>query len=150
MESELDDVVAVEDLMALERRYAAARRGGGPVPPQVQFEYAWALVRSRYGGDVARGAALLEELMPTGTKEEQRDYVYYLAVANYRLKEYERALQYVEGLLRAEPHNAQGLRLRRRIRDSMRKDGLLGMALVGGLALGVAGLLGLAIAKAKS
>lgn len=29
---------------------------------------------------------LLPELLPKGSKEEQRDYVFYLAVGNYRLK----------------------------------------------------------------
>ncbi|KAM8794227.1 LOW QUALITY PROTEIN: mitochondrial fission 1 protein [Eudromia elegans] len=132
----------------LERRYGAALRAGSP-SRQVTFEYAWGLVRSRYGGDVAKGVALLEELLPQGT-EEQRDYVYYLGLGHYRLKHYERSLQFLDGLLRAEPTNGQGLRLRRRVRSSMRREGLLGMALVGGVALGIAGLVGVAIAKAKS
>ncbi|KAM9609507.1 mitochondrial fission 1 protein isoform 1-T1 [Morphnus guianensis] len=148
MDPEFDDVVSVEDLMALERRFAEQRRGGA-VSRRCQFEYAWGLVRSPYGNDVARGVALLQELMPKGTKEEQRDYTFYLALGNYRLKEYERALAHVERLLGAEPHNSQGLRLQRLIRQRMRRDGLLGAAIVGGVALGVAGLLGLAISRAR-
>ncbi|XP_030330432.1 mitochondrial fission 1 protein [Strigops habroptila] len=151
MDPDFDDVVSVEDLMALERRYAEQRQGGA-VTRSCQFEYAWGLVRSPYGGDVRKGVALLQELLPKGTREEQRDYVFYLALGNYRLKEYERALEHVERLLGAEPQNPQGLRLRRRIRDSMKRDGLLGAAIVGGVALGVAGLaglLGLAISRAR-
>ncbi|XP_072704687.1 mitochondrial fission 1 protein [Ciconia boyciana] len=152
MDPEFDDVVSVEDLMALERGYAEQQRGGA-VSRRCQFEYAWGLVRSRYGQDVARGVALLQELMPKGTREEQRDYIFYLALGNCRLREgYERALAHVERLLGAEPHNPQGLRLRRLIRDRMRRDGLLGAAIVGGVALGVAGLaglLGLAISRAR-
>ncbi|XP_061211367.1 mitochondrial fission 1 protein [Neopsephotus bourkii] len=151
MDPDFDDVVSVEDLMALERRYAEQRQGGA-VSRSCQFEYAWGLVRSPYGADVRKGVALLQELLPKGTREEQRDYVFYLALGNYRLKEYERALEHVERLLGAEPQNTQGLRLRRRIRDSMKRDGLLGAAIVGGVALGVAGLaglLGLAISRAR-
>ncbi|XP_035428137.1 mitochondrial fission 1 protein isoform X1 [Cygnus atratus] len=151
MEPEFDDVVSVEDLMALERRYAAESRSGAP-SRGCSFEYAWGLVRSPYGADVAKGLALLRELMADGTPEEKRDYVYYLAVGNYRLKEYERALGYVGALLQAEPQNSQGLRLQRLIRARMHRDGLLGAAIVGGVALGVAGLaglLGLAISRAR-
>ncbi|KAM8985994.1 LOW QUALITY PROTEIN: mitochondrial fission 1 protein [Ara ararauna] len=151
MDPDFDDAVAVEDLVALERRYEEQRRGGA-VSRSCQFEYAWGLVRSPYGADVRKGVALLQELLPKSTREEQRDCVFYLALGNYRLKEYERALEHVERLLGAEPQNTQGLRLRRRIRDSMKRDGLLGAAIVGGVALGVAGLaglLGLAISRAR-
>ncbi|XP_066841454.1 uncharacterized protein [Anser cygnoides] len=58
-------------------------------------------------------------------------------------KEYERALGYVGALLQAEPQNSQGLRLQRHIRARVRRDGLLGVAIVGGVVLGVAGLAGL-------
>ncbi|XP_071656333.1 mitochondrial fission 1 protein isoform X1 [Patagioenas fasciata] len=85
MDPEFDDVVAPEDLMALERRFAEERRGGA-VSRRCQFEYGWALVRSRYRSDVQRGVALLGELLPEGTREEQRDYSFYLALGNYRLK----------------------------------------------------------------
>ncbi|XP_059693699.1 mitochondrial fission 1 protein isoform X3 [Haemorhous mexicanus] len=58
MDPEFDDVVAVEDLMALERRYAAERQQGA-LSRQCRFEYGWGLVRSRYREDTARGVALL-------------------------------------------------------------------------------------------
>ncbi|XP_043311427.1 mitochondrial fission 1 protein isoform X2 [Cervus elaphus] len=93
------------------------------------------------------------ELLPKGSKEEQRDYVFYLAVGNYRLKEYEKALKYVRGLLQTEPQNSQAKELERLIDKAMKKDGLVGMAIVGGMALGVAGLaglIGLAVSKSKS
>lgn len=93
------------------------------------------------------------ELLTKGSKEEQRDYVFYLAVGNYRLKEYEKALKYVRGLLQTEPQNNQAKELERLIDKAMKKDGLVGMAIVGGMALGVAGvagLIGLAVSKFKS
>ncbi|XP_074839243.1 mitochondrial fission 1 protein [Carettochelys insculpta] len=152
MESVLSEVVAVEDLMRFEKKYQA-ELSGGSVSKGTQFEYAWCLVRSKYSEDIKRGAALLEDLVPQGSKEEQRDYVFYLAVANYRLKEYEKALKYIRGLLKTEPKNTQALELEKLIEKAMQKDGLLGMAIVGGMALGVAGLaglIGLAVSKAKS
>ncbi|XP_059693700.1 mitochondrial fission 1 protein isoform X4 [Haemorhous mexicanus] len=96
MDPEFDDVVAVEDLMALERRYAAERQQGA-LSRQCRFEYGWGLVRSRYREDTARGVALLSELLPETPPEEQRDVLFYLALGYYRLKEYERALEHLEG-----------------------------------------------------
>ncbi|XP_039183735.1 mitochondrial fission 1 protein-like [Crotalus tigris] len=95
----------------------------------------------------------VHKLLLKGNKEEQRDYVFYLAVANYRLKEYEKALKYIRGLLKTEPSNTQALEMEKLIKKAMQKDGLVGMAIVGGMALGaasLAGLIGLAIAKSKS
>lgn len=130
-----------------------AEKAAGSVSKSTQFEYAWCLVRSQYNDDIRKGIALLEELLPKGSKEEQRDYVFYLAVGNYRLKEYEKALKYVRGLLQTEPQNNQAKELERLIDKAMKKDGLVGMAIVGGMALGVAGLAGLigfAVSKSKT
>uniref|UniRef100_A0AAF6YRL4 Fission, mitochondrial 1 n=1 Tax=Bos taurus TaxID=9913 RepID=A0AAF6YRL4_BOVIN len=135
-----------------ERKFKS-EKAAGSVSKSTQFEYAWCLVRSKYNDDIRKGLALLEELLPKGSKEEQRDYVFYLAVGNYRLKEYEKALKYVRGLLQTEPQNNQAKELERLIDKAMKKDGLVGMAIVGGMALGVAGLaglIGLAVSKSKS
>ncbi|XP_056091696.1 mitochondrial fission 1 protein-like [Rhinichthys klamathensis goyatoka] len=97
-----------------------------------------------------RGVCLLPELIHKGTKDDQRDYLFYLAVANYKFKEYERALKYIRTLLRNEPGNSQALDLEKLINKTMKKDGLVGMAIVGGIGLGLAGLaglIGLAVAK---
>ncbi|XP_053825386.1 mitochondrial fission 1 protein isoform X4 [Vidua macroura] len=122
MDPEFDDEVAVEDLMALERRYAAELQQGAP-SRQRRFEYGWGLVRSRYREDTARGWSCSPE--------------------------YERSLAHLERLLAAEPQNAQVLRLRSRVRNRLRRDGLVGAAIVGGVVMGVAGLLGVAIARAR-
>ncbi|XP_077170215.1 mitochondrial fission 1 protein [Paroedura picta] len=151
MESVLSEVVALEDLQRFEKKFNA-EQSSGSVSKGTKFEYAWCLVRSKYNEDIKNGIAFLEDLLPKGNKEEQRDYVFYLAVANYRLKEYEKALKYIRGLLKTEPTNTQALELEKLIKKAMQKDGLVGMAIVGGMALGVAGLaglIGLAVAKSK-
>lgn len=152
MESVLNEVVSMEDLQKFEKKFNE-ELSKGSVSKGTKFEYAWCLVRSRYNEDIKKGLAFLEELLPKGNKEEQRDYVFYLAVANYRLKEYEKALKYIRGLLKTEPNNTQALELEKLINKAMQKDGLVGMAIVGGMALGVAGLaglIGLAVSKSKS
>ncbi|XP_077645632.1 mitochondrial fission 1 protein [Lonchura striata] len=148
MDPEFDEAVAAEDLLALERRYAAELQQGTP-SRQRRFEYGWGLVRSRYRQDTARGVALLSELLPETPPQEQRDILFYLALGYYRLKEYERSLELLERLLAAEPQNAQVQRLRGRVRNQLRRDGLVGAAIVGGVVVGVAGLLGVAIARAR-
>ncbi|XP_028844957.1 mitochondrial fission 1 protein [Denticeps clupeoides] len=153
MEEVVTDTVAPEDLKKFEKKFNAELVKGS-VSKEAQFEYAWCLIRSKYTNDIVKGIQLLEELVHKSSKDDQRDYLFYLAVANYRLKEYERALKYVRTLLRNEPGNKQGLELEKLIKNALKKDGLVGMAIVGGIGLGVAGLaglIGLAVSKgAKS
>ncbi|XP_056318752.1 mitochondrial fission 1 protein [Danio aesculapii] len=153
MEAVVSDIVAPEDLKKFEKKYNA-ELVKGPVSRDTTFEYAWCLIRSKYTNDIVKGIQLLEELVHSSKKDDQRDFLFYLAVANYRLKEYERALKYIRTLLKNEPDNKQALELEKLIKDALKKDGLVGMAIVGGIGLGVAGLaglIGLAVSKgAKS
>ena len=58
----------------------------------------------------------------------KRDYLYYLAIGNARLKEYQTALKYIRGLLQVEPGNRQAQDLESVIKKKMEKEGLIGMA----------------------
>ncbi|XP_013885056.1 mitochondrial fission 1 protein [Austrofundulus limnaeus] len=152
MEAVLSDVVAPEDLIKFEKKYNS-ELVKGTVSKETKFEYAWCLIRSKYSEDIKKGIVLLEELVHKSSKDDSRDFLFYLSVANYRLKEYEKALKYIRTLLRNEPGNKQALELEKLIENALRKDGLVGMAIVGGIGLGVAGLAGLigfAISKGAS
>ncbi|XP_008433733.1 mitochondrial fission 1 protein [Poecilia reticulata] len=149
MEAVLSDVVAPEDLKKFEKKYNNELLKGS-VSKETKFEYAWCLIRSKYTDDIKKGVLLLEELVHKSSKDDSRDFLFYLAVANYRLKEYEKALKYIRTLLRNEPGNKQALELEKLIEKALKKDGLVGMAIVGGIGLGVAGLaglIGLAVSK---
>ncbi|MEQ2206457.1 hypothetical protein XENOCAPTIV_029550 [Xenoophorus captivus] len=193
MEAVLSDVVAPEDLKKFEKKYNNELLKGA-VSKETKFEYAWCLIRSKYTEDIKMGVVLLEELVQKSSKDDSRDFLFYLAVANYRLKvshvskadmklvstvtwfvrtsdvlivrterrwvssllflfspqEYEKALKYIRTLLRNEPGNKQALELEKLIDKALKKDGLVGMAIVGGIGLGVAGLaglIGLAVSK---
>ncbi|XP_007248097.3 mitochondrial fission 1 protein [Astyanax mexicanus] len=151
MEEVVTDVVAPEDLKRFEQKYNA-ELVKGPVSKETKFEYAWCLIRSKYTNDIRKGIQLLEELLQKSSKEDQRDFLFYLAVANYRLKEYERALKYIHILLRNEPGNKQAIEMEKLINQALKKDGLVGMAIVGGIGLGVAGiagLIGMAVSKSS-
>ncbi|KAI4808537.1 mitochondrial fission 1 protein [Gymnodraco acuticeps] len=153
MEAVVSDVVAPEDLLKFEKKYNSELVKGA-VSRETKFEYAWCLIRSKYTDDIKKGIVLLEELVQKASKDDSRDFLFYLAVAKYRLKEYEKALKYIRTLLKNEPGNKQAQDLEKLIEKALKKDGLVGMAIVGGISLGVAGLaglIGLAVAKgAKS
>ncbi|KAF7230237.1 mitochondrial fission 1 protein [Nothobranchius furzeri] len=149
MEAVLSDIVAPEDLLKFEKKYNNELTKGA-VSKETKFEYAWCLIRSKYSEDIRKGIVLLEELVHKSSKDDSRDFLFYLAVANYRLKEYEKALKYIRTLLKNEPGNKQALELEKLIDKAMKKDGLVGMAIVGGIGLGVvglAGLIGLAVSR---
>lgn len=76
------------------------------VTAKTQFEYAWCLVRSKYGGDISNGIRIFEELSRENP-DEKRDYIYYLAIAHIRLKDYPTARKYVQAFLEIEPNNHQ-------------------------------------------
>ncbi|XP_046876053.1 mitochondrial fission 1 protein-like [Hypomesus transpacificus] len=142
MEAVVDEVVTPEDLSKFEKKYKA-ELAKADVTKDTKFEYAWCLIRSKSSNDIKKGIVLLDELIHKGTKDDQRDYLFYLAIGNYKLKEYERGLKCIRILLKSEPGNTQALDLETLIKKAMRKDGLVGMAIVGGIGLGVAGLAGL-------
>ncbi|KAG1680265.1 Mitochondrial fission 1 protein [Nymphon striatum] len=121
----------------------------GTITTTAQFEYAWCLVKSRYPADIKKGTILLEDLVHNGNETARRDYLYYLAIGNTKLKDYDRALNFVSILRSVEPSNRQAKQLEDVIKKQMQKDGYVGMAIVGGIALAVGGILGLGFALAK-
>ncbi|KAJ8030853.1 Mitochondrial fission 1 protein [Holothuria leucospilota] len=101
----------------------------------------------------------MEQLLQGGNPQIQRDCLFYLGVGHFRLKDYTKALQFVKGLLQIEPNNHQAKELEVVIKKKMNKEGMLGMAIVGGAAavtLGGAALVigglvaaGMALSKGK-
>ena len=113
-----------------------------------QFEYSWCLVRSRYPADIRKGIILLEDLFQNRDETNKRDYLYYLAIGNTKLKEYATALKYIRALLQVEPGNRQAQELEVIVTKKLEKDGMIGMAVAGGTAVALGGLVGLGLALA--
>ena len=151
MEYLLDEVVAPSELKKFEQAYNEEIRAKGHTSPACQFEYAWALVRSKYPADIRKGNLLLEDLVKNQDEANsgKRDYLYYLAIGNARLKEYNTALKYIRGLLQVQPGNRQAQDLEAVIKKRMEKEGLIGMAVVGGATLVFGALVGVGLALAK-
>ncbi|KAL7079328.1 hypothetical protein ACQ4LE_001145 [Meloidogyne hapla] len=139
----VDEVVNPDDLEKFRKQYAEESRRGAPAA-QTAFYYAHALIKSSKE-DVRTGIYILESLLKRPDSDmPKRDYVYYLAIAHTRIKEYDRALEYINLLLSAESDNHQALDLKELIEQRMKRDGLVGLALTFGF--GGAAILGVAAA----
>ncbi|KHJ42156.1 hypothetical protein D918_07688 [Trichuris suis] len=125
----------------------------GHATTQTTFEYANFLIRSNKS-DVILGLRLFEDLLSQDDQgDAKRDYLYFLAIGNIKLKvNYDKALSYVDAILRVEPENKQAEELRTVICNRMYRDGLIGGAMLAGLAMfgGAAVAAGLAfLARSK-
>uniref|UniRef100_A0A1I7TNG4 Mitochondrial fission 1 protein n=1 Tax=Caenorhabditis tropicalis TaxID=1561998 RepID=A0A1I7TNG4_9PELO len=115
--------------------------GRGSPSAASTFAFTHAMIGSKNKLDVKEGIVCLEKLLRDDEdRTSKRNYVYYLAVANARLKQYDVALGYIDVLLEAEGNNQQAKTLKENIKSAMTHDGLIGAAIVGGGALALAGL----------
>lgn len=73
--------------------------------------------------------------------DRRRECLYYLALGNYKLGNYAEARRYNDSLLEIEANNLQAQSLKGLIEDKVAKEGLYGVAIVGGLAV-AAGVVG--------
>ena len=78
--------------------------------------------------------------------ERRRECLFYLALGNYKLGNYAEARKYNDALLAHEPANMQAGSLRELINDKVQREGLMGVAIVGGVAV-AAGVIGSLIFK---
>lgn len=147
MEEILNETVPQSDLEKFEKKYNRELQSDS-LTHTSQFEYAWCLVRSNYTNDMKSGITLLEDLCKKHP-EGKRDYIYYLAIAYTRLKEYSTAMKYVQAFLEIEPNNQQVISLEEYIKKKIDIEGLKGAAMAGGAALVLGGILGIGFALAK-
>ncbi|KAK1755798.1 hypothetical protein QBC47DRAFT_381324 [Echria macrotheca] len=113
---------------------------GDMVGVQTKFNYAWGLVKSNTRTDQHLGVMLLSEIFRT-SPERRRECLYYLALGNYKLGNYAQARKYNDLLVDMEPSNLQASNLRTLIDDKVAKEGLMGVAIVSGVAV-AAGVIG--------
>jgi len=93
------------------------------------------------------GVRLLTDIFRT-TPERRRECLYYLALGNFKLGNYAEARRYNDLLLDKEPNNLQAASLRTLIDDKVAREGMMGMAIVGGIAV-AAGIVGGLIMKSS-
>lgn len=98
------------------------------------------LVKSNRRDDQQLGVMLLSEIFRT-SPERRRECLFYLALGNFKLGNYAEARRYNDLLLQKEPANMQANDLSALIDDKVAKEGLMGVAIVSGLAV-AAGVVG--------
>ncbi|EXJ79553.1 mitochondria fission 1 protein [Capronia epimyces CBS 606.96] len=125
------------ELQVLRAQY---EKEGDYVSVQTKFNYAWGLIKSNQRGDQQLGVQLLSDIFKT-TPERRRECLYYLALGNYKLGNYAEARRYNDLLIEKEPGNLQAASLRQLIDDKVSREGLMGVAILGGAAV-VAGIVG--------
>ncbi|KAI5357920.1 Putative mitochondria fission 1 protein [Septoria linicola] len=113
---------------------------GEYVSLQTKFNYAWGLIKSSSRPEQQEGVRLLSEIF-RASPDRRRECLYYLALGNYKLGNYAEAKRYNDSLMEIEPGNLQSQSLSQLIEDKVNKEGLVGVAIVGGLAV-AAGVVG--------
>lgn len=98
------------------------------------------LIKSTTRQDQQEGVRLLSDIFRTAP-ERRRECLYYLALGNYKLGNYAEARRYNDLLLDKEPANMQAASLRSLIDDRVAKEGLMGVAILSGVAI-AAGVVG--------
>jgi len=98
------------------------------------------LIKSNQRPEQQQGVQLLSDIFKT-TPERRRECLYYLALGNYKLGNYAEARRYNELLLQKEPGNLQSQSLQSLIEDKVSKEGMMGLAIAGGVAV-AAGVVG--------
>ncbi|KAK7539579.1 mitochondria fission 1 protein [Phyllosticta citribraziliensis] len=126
-----------EELQVLRAQY---EKEGDYVGIQTKFNYAWGLIKSTQRSEQQEGVRLLSEIF-RNSPERRRECLYYLALGNYKLGNYAEARRYNDLLLDLEPANLQAGSLKSLIDDRVAKEGLVGVAIVSGIAV-AAGVVG--------
>ncbi|KAK1771331.1 hypothetical protein QBC33DRAFT_149291 [Phialemonium atrogriseum] len=124
----------------LEVLRAQYEKEGDMVGLQTKFNYAWGCVKSNKRDDQHLGVMLLSEIFKT-SPERRRECLYYLALGNFKLGNYGDARRYNQLLLEKEPDNLQASNLQTLINDKVAREGVMGVAIVSGLAV-AAGVVG--------
>ncbi|MFH4974655.1 hypothetical protein AB6A40_001364 [Gnathostoma spinigerum] len=144
----VDEKIDLAELMRFAKQYQEQLRRGSP-SAVATFSYAHALIKSTKD-DTQKGIRLLTDLLKDDTEDvPRRDCIFFLAIAHTRLKEYDRALAYLDVLLENESNNRQAAALKELINYRMKRDGLLGAAIIGGGIAVIGGLLIAAIASKR-
>jgi fission 1 protein len=145
----LDDCISNEELQKQRENFVNSSLESTQ-PPDVnsQFQYALCLVRSSERRHVQNGFQLFKNIFETSNDDDfKRDALYYMAVAEAKMKNYEPALKYLDAILKVQSGNEQVRDLYVEVNKRMRKDGLIGIGIVGSAAaVGFAGIVGLGLA----
>lgn len=135
----LDDIqhpLPKEQLDILEKHY---QREQPHASTQTKFNLAWGYVKSSAATDQRKGLDLMVQIY-RDSPPRRRECLFYLALGSFKLGDYTTARKYTDTLLRYEPGNHQVIALRQEIEDKLNKEGMIGLAIVGGAAAAAVGV----------
>jgi len=137
--NEEDAIDFSEEIIKVE---SELRKTHQPKPEQL-FNYAYYLVHSRDIQQVEKGISILSDLLLNDPSN--REYLYFLALNQYKRCEYSEARKHVSKLLEIQPENRQAQQLSNLIHEELKKEGLQGLAITAGAVatLGVIGAIGI-------
>ncbi|KAL9594643.1 MAG: hypothetical protein Q9219_006927 [cf. Caloplaca sp. 3 TL-2023] len=135
--ADAESPLKAEELQVLRAQYD---KEGHYVGVQTKFNYAWGLIKSSSRNEEQEGVRLLSDIY-RNSPERRRECLYYLALGNHKLGNYSEARRYNDALLDQEPGNLQASSLRGLIDDKVAKEGMMGVAIVSGVAI-AAGVVG--------
>ena len=145
----LDECISEEEIQKFKQNFLNSSIDSNKVPNEnAQFQYALCLVRSSDRKHIQNGFQLFKNIFESSNDDDlKRDALYYMAVAEAKQKNYEPALKYLDVILKVQTNNEQVRDLYVEVNRRMRKDGLIGIGIVGSAAaVGFAGIIGLGLA----
>ncbi|KAH8116282.1 mitochondrial fission 1 protein [Phellopilus nigrolimitatus] len=130
--ADAEQALSYDELEVLKLQYEK-EVDAGHVTVQSKFNFAWGLVKSPRREHQVQGVKLLQDIY----REEparRRECLYYLALGQYKMGNYEEAKRFNGLLLEKEPSNLQAQSLSGLIDTKMTREGYIGLALAGGAA----------------
>mmetsp|Transcript_10932 Transcript_10932/g.17184 ORF Transcript_10932/g.17184 Transcript_10932/m.17184 type:complete len:159 (-) Transcript_10932:131-607(-) len=110
-----------------------------------KFTYAWCLIHQHSKDDMRSGISLLMDL--ASEKSVQKEALYYLATAQFRLEQYMDSRNTLKQLLADDPDNRQALDLKALVEHVLKREGTVGLAVFSG-AVAATGAAALAVGMA--
>ena len=113
-----------------------------------KFMMALNLTRSVNQAEIMEGIGMFEMLfIETRDEHLKRDILYFMAIGQTKLSNYKSALNYLQSILNVQPKNIQVRELYNEVNRKMKRDGLIGISIVGSAVLvGLLGVIGIAAA----
>lgn len=84
------------------------------------------------------------------TEHYRRDCFYYIAIGYFRLEDYSQSRDYIDILLTIEPHHRQAKTLKWFIEQRVTREGIIGMAIVGGIIMTAIGAVAIGLFRKRS
>ncbi|KAI5124187.1 hypothetical protein M0805_005038 [Coniferiporia weirii] len=130
--ADAEQALSYDELEVLRIQYEKEVEAGH-ITVQTKFNFAWGLVKSPKRDHQVLGVKLLQEIY-RAEPSRRRECLYYLALGQYKMGNYEEAKRFNTMLLDKEPSNLQAQSLADLIDAKLTREGYIGLAIAGGVA----------------